>query len=78
MAMTSSYSFPAGHRNNNISLPTISVISFRGGARRFFVTESADGWMVSRRRRDIVTRETLTGAEMPTLGRISTLPSIRG
>jgi hypothetical protein len=25
-----------------------------------------------------VTRETLTGAEIPTLGRISTLPSIRG
>jgi hypothetical protein len=26
----------------------------------------------------MVTRETLTGAEIPTLGRISTLPSIRG
>lgn len=39
---------------------------------------SAEGWIVSRRWRHIVTREMRTGAEMPTSGRISTLPSTRG
>ena len=76
--MTSSYSRPAGHRNNSISFPTSSVTSFRGGARCFFVTESAEGWIVSLRCRHIVTSEMFTGAVMPTLGRISTLPSTRG
>lgn len=42
------------------------------------MTESADGWIVSRRWRHIVTKEIETGAETPTVGRISTLPSIRG
>lgn len=56
----------------------MSVISLRGAARCFFVTESADGCMVSRRCNAMVTRETLTGADTPMSGRISTLPSIRG
>jgi hypothetical protein len=64
--------------NNSISLPTSSVCSFLGAARCFFVTESADGCMVSLRCRDIVTRETLTGAVIPALGLISTVPSMRG
>lgn len=76
--MISSYSRPAGQRNSSISLPTTSLISFRGGARCFLVTESADGCIDSRRWRDIVTRETLTAAVIPTLGLISTLPSTRG
>jgi hypothetical protein len=59
-------------------LPTMSVISLRGAARCFFVTESADGCIVSRRCSAMVTRETLTGAETPMSGRISTLPSMRG
>jgi len=39
---------------------------------------SADGWIVSRRKRAMVTRETFTGALKPAEGRISTFPSIRG
>ena len=56
----------------------MSVISFRGAANCLRVTESAAGWIVSRRRRHIVTSEIETGADMPTVGRISTFPSIRG
>lgn len=56
----------------------MSVISFLGAAKCFLVTESAEGCIVSRRWRHIVTSETETGRETPTVGRISTLPSIRG
>lgn len=76
--MISSDSLLAGHRNSNISFPTVSVDSFLGAARCFFVTESAWGWMLSRRWREMVTIEMLTGLDMPTAGRISTVPSIRG
>ena len=76
--MISSYSLFAGHRNNSISLPTVSVDSFLGAARCFFVIESAAGCMVSLRWREMVTREMLTGAVIPAFGRISTVPSIRG
>jgi hypothetical protein len=39
---------------------------------------SAAGWIDSRRCSEILTKETLKGAENPEAGRISTLPSIRG
>jgi hypothetical protein len=39
---------------------------------------SAEGWIVSRRYRAMVASETLTGAEKPDAGLISTLPSILG
>ena len=42
------------------------------------MTLSAAGLMLSRRCSETVTSETLTGAETPTAGRISTLPSMRG
>src|SRR5271170_4768211 len=76
--MISSYSMPFEHLNSSISLPTSSVCSFLEAARCFFVTESADGCIDSLRCKDIVTRETLTGAVIPALGLISTVPSMRG
>lgn len=42
------------------------------------MSESADGLMDSRRCSETVISETLTGAETPTPGLISTRPSIRG
>ena len=78
MYMISSYSLLAGHRNSNISFPTVSVDSFLGAARCFLAIESAWGWMLSRRWRAIVIIETLTGLDTPAPGRSSTVPSMRG
>ncbi len=56
----------------------MSVISLRELEMFDRKRESAAGLIDSRRCSETVTRETLTGAETPAEGRISTRPSIRG
>lgn len=78
MHSIASESRPCGHRNNSISFPTISVISFLGDDSCDRSNDSAAGLMDSRRCRATVTRETLTAVDTPAAGRISTRPSMRG
>lgn len=76
--MTLSDSLPLVQRNSSSSLPTTSVVSLLGVPRWRLATFSAAGCIVSRRWRHMRTRDTLTGADIPDDGRISTLPSILG